>query len=840
MTVNFGNIPSELQGWPQWVLWRCEERPDSATGELKWTKPPYQPNGISAESDNPNTWVSFAEAKASYERGGFSGIGYVVTVDAEATADRSAMVGDGITGIDLDHVVASKTGTIEPWAQSIVDRLNSYTEISPSGTGLRIFVYAKLPPKDRKIANFECYESGRYLTITGNHLPGTPLTIEHRHEKMTAVHTEMFSERNKTRPTKVNVPSGPPTDLADDALLQVAFAAKNGDAVSELYYGGLGKHSSASEADLALCNHLAFYTGGDAARIDRMFRASDRMRYKWDSPRGNETWGAQTIAMAIESQTEVHTGHSNGHTNGHQPDQAHSVHSGDSVQGVWENPQPFASVEVPDFPINALPIDLADYVSQEAEAKQVPIDLPGCLALGATAAAVAGNFKVFLNDDWSEPINTNIVVVLPSGERKSPAFKEVFGPMEEREQELVAAKTPEILRAQTERDILDKRLQNTKTEAAKADANSRLSAEAEARELATELAETEIPVTPRLLADDATPEAVAGLLADQKGRLAIISTEGGIFDIIAGRYSESAPNLDVYLKGYSGDTIRVDRRGRPPEFIPNPCLTVVLTVQPDVIRDLAGKRGFRGRGFLARWNYSLPVSKVGFRNNNAPTVRPEAREQWKRIQFAILELPYPDNIGTPLARLSLGAHKKFQEYREEVEADLRPGGELDHLVDWGNKLCGNVARIAGLLHTIHWVGASGYPWGTQISPETMGNAISLGNYFKEHAKAAFASMGADGRLVDAKRVWAAIVRHELKEFTVRDLWQKVRGSFSKVADLEEVLDLLLDLGYIAAMPVPKKEGPGQRPSPRYAVNPKALTQNPQDTPNTPDDSFEDV
>ena len=313
MTVNFDNIPVELQGRPQWVLWRWEERPDRATGELKWTKPPYQPNGISAESDNPTTWVRFAEAKAAYERGGFSGPGYVVTVDAEATDEHPGTQDDGITGVDLDHVVDPKTGKIDPRAQSIVDRLNSYAEISPSGTGLRIFVYAKLPPKDRKIANFECYESGRYLTITGNHLSGTPFTIEHRHEEMTAIHAEMFAERNKKRSKQSPPPKAAPVDLEDDALLEVAFDAKNGEAVRWLYHGDPGQYGSRSEADLALCSHLAFYTAGDPARMDRMFRASDLYRPKWDDRRGAQTYGEMTISKALDGATEYYTGHSNGH-----------------------------------------------------------------------------------------------------------------------------------------------------------------------------------------------------------------------------------------------------------------------------------------------------------------------------------------------------------------------------------------------------------------------------------------------------------------------------------------------------------------------------------------------
>ena len=170
-----------------------------------------------------------------------------------------------------------------------------------------------------------------------------------------------------------------------------------------------------------------------------------------------------------------------------------------------------------------------------------------------------------------------------------------------------------------------------------------------------------------------------------------------------------------------------------------------------------------------------------------------------------------------------------------MEVDLRPGGELDGLADCGIKLCGNVARIAGLLHALGWAGGSGYTWDNRISPETMADAITLGSYFKEHAKAAFAFMSADGRLSAAQRIWAIIVHNDMKGFTVRDLWPKVRRSFAKVTDLKEVLNLLVDLGYIRAMPTPKKEGPGQSPSPRYEVNPKALTRNTQDTQNVPND-----
>ena len=135
----------------------------------------------------------------------------------------------------------------------------------------------------------------------------------------------------------------------------------------------------------------------------------------------------------------------------------------------------------------------------------------------------------------------------------------------------------------------------------------------------------DVPEIPRLVADDVTPEAVASLLAEQTGRIAVISAEGGVFDIIAGRYNGNIPNMDVWLKGHSGDMIRVDRKGRPPEYIRKPALTLGLMIQPEVLKSIAAQRAFRGRGLIARFLYALPVSQVGYRKTGAPPLSETVR-----------------------------------------------------------------------------------------------------------------------------------------------------------------------------------------------------------------------
>lgn len=157
IAVNFDNIPAQLRGIPHWVLWRYEERSG------KWTKPPHQPNGSYAKTTDPTTWNMFEVVKKAYEKGGFAGVGFVLTDELD------------IVGIDLDHCI-DVDENVSPMAWFIAEMVNSYTEISPSGEGLRIFAFGDIPEdgRDDKKKGMEIYKSGRYLTITGcryNDLP---------------------------------------------------------------------------------------------------------------------------------------------------------------------------------------------------------------------------------------------------------------------------------------------------------------------------------------------------------------------------------------------------------------------------------------------------------------------------------------------------------------------------------------------------------------------------------------------------------------------------------------------------------------------------------------------
>ena len=280
----FDRIPHCLKTRPQWIVWRSERR----HGRDKRTKVPYSPVTFRhAKSNSPATWGSFDAAIAEYRRGSFDGVGYVFTA------------ADGFTGVDLDHCCESN-GVLAPWALHIVQALNSYTEWSPSGRGAHVIVRGRLPEGGRRKGKVEMYDQLRYFTMTGEWMPFTPLAIEQRQAALEALHARVFPRRERRERGQTVRTLNISGD--DAALIERARRARNGDKFSTLWQGDYtSRYPSQSEADLALCNFLAFWTGGDAARIDRLFRRSGLYRPKWDARHyaDGRTYGQATIARAM-------------------------------------------------------------------------------------------------------------------------------------------------------------------------------------------------------------------------------------------------------------------------------------------------------------------------------------------------------------------------------------------------------------------------------------------------------------------------------------------------------------------------------------------------------------
>ena len=368
----------------------------------------------------------------------------------------------------------------------------------------------------------------------------------------------------------------------------------------------------------------------------------------------------------------------------------------------WAPPVPFGVAgSVPAFPVEVLPDWLGEYVAAVATATQTPPDLAGMLALAVLATVAAGAVEVEPRPGWREPLCLFVAVGMDAGTRKSSVFTALTRPVADFERQQAAAALPGITETAVLRRIADQAAATAEAAAGKAPASQQEEARAEAIARAAEAANLVVPPVPRWLVDDATPEALAGLLATY-GRIALLSPEGDVFDQMAGRYNQTAgPNLGVYLKGHAGDLLKVDRRGRPPEYVERPCLTIGLAVQPEVLRGLASRPGFGGRGLLARFLYSLPESLVGRRQPGAPPVPQAVADRYTlelQALAASLTMPAGDD-GPALLTLDPQAGELLLAFERDLEPRLAAdSGDLAHLAGWAAKLAGATCRLAALLH----------------------------------------------------------------------------------------------------------------------------------------------
>jgi hypothetical protein len=488
----------------------------------------------------------------------------------------------------------------------------------------------------------------------------------------------------------------------------------------------------------------------------------------------------------------------------------------------WEPPVPFGNTgELPAFPVEVLPGWLEEYVAAVATATQTPPDLAGMLALAVLATVAAGAVEVEPRPGWREPLCLFIAIGMDAGTRKSGVFTALTRPVADFERDQAAAALPGITETATLRRIADQAAATAEAAAGKAPTSQQEEARAEAIARAAEAAALVVPPLPRWLVDDATPEALAGLLATY-GRIALLSPEGDVFDQMAGRYNQTAgPNLGVYLKGHAGDLLKVDRRGRPPEYVERPCLTIGLTVQPEVLRGLASRPGFGGRGLLARFLYSLPPSLVGRRQAGAPPVPPAVADRYAlELQALAVSLAVPvGDDGPALLALDQAAGELLLGFERQLEPRLAADhGDLAHLAGWAAKLAGATCRLAGLLHL---AGHLRVGWARPIGADTFADAARLASYLIEHARAVFDLMGADLRLDDARWLLDWIGRTNQAQFTRRDAHRAApRGRFAKATELDPALALLEEHGWLRRVDAdPSGPKGGRPPSPRFMVNP---------------------
>jgi len=469
----------------------------------------------------------------------------------------------------------------------------------------------------------------------------------------------------------------------------------------------------------------------------------------------------------------------------------------------WETPIPFKNMNLPNFPVTELPVVISDYVRAVAETTQTSPDMAATASLAILALALQGKFLIEGKKDWREPLNLYTIVIAPPAERKSAVMTHMTEPLKRYE-----ILENERLAPLIERNKIDKAVLESRKQKLVKDKNPN---QAELARISEQVAGFNEIKPCRLFCDDITPEKLASVLYDNDGKTALLSAEGGIFDMLAGRYSGGV-NIDVFLKAHSGDSIRVDRQGRPSEYVQNPTMTTLLFAQPNVIESIMSNGIFHGRGLCARFLYSIPNSTVGNRKFES---RPIADITASRYSDLINSLLAIQNDSPQIISLSNRAYELLRDFANEVEPMLID--ELADIADFAGKFVGATLRIAGLLFL-----SDNPPQANSeniLTESFMENAIHIGRYYLEHAKAAYQLMGADKATADCKYILRLLSKTQPKIITIRDI-MRLCQKFKTAEAVNAPMTRLCEYGYMREQAV-EYNGTGRPPAKSWEINPAA-------------------
>ncbi len=494
-----------------------------------------------------------------------------------------------------------------------------------------------------------------------------------------------------------------------------------------------------------------------------------------------------------------------------------------SASVEWPMPDRLEDPPPPPIPASAFGGVVGELANGISEALETPIELGGLLALAVASTACLGRYSVLVAPGHFEPLALYCATALPSGTRKSPVLTIVQAPLVERERQTRQVAEQLIQTRQVAEQNRKDRLKSLQSKLTKAKGDEIAKLEAEIAAASIEPPPASKP--PRLFVQDVTPEKLGAMMAENNERMGVFSDEGGFFDILAGRYANGASNLDLALQGYSGSTVRVDRKIGESISIDHALLAVGIAPQPDVLRKLAAHAEMRGKGLAARFVFALPESPLGARSCERSPLSSVLADRWSEVIGRILSAtPHRDGISgkespRPI-RLSEGAYRAWRAAEKALEPRLGPDGDMGSISDWGGKRMGNVARIAGVLHVVDCAASSLDPEETPISEDLMHRVLGLMQLLDSHAKAVFGLLTGNQALEDARRVLRLCREDRRERFTAREVQRDIRGLGNR-ARVSAALEVLVDAGWIKRLDPPV--GATGRPMYTYVVHPLART-----------------
>jgi len=491
-------------------------------------------------------------------------------------------------------------------------------------------------------------------------------------------------------------------------------------------------------------------------------------------------------------------------------------------QSEWAKPYPIESFTGDPVPEDVFPQWFSQFINTAAKHIQVPSSMVSMIALTTVSACVAKKGIVHISPIWKEPLNIYTVVACPPSTRKSPTFALCSEPLVKKQKAIIEEfeniKNQRIL----EQEMLRSRIDVLKRQYARGNA----AVLSEINTLRQKLNEIESLEPPRILADDITPEKLAGLLFKNKERIAILSADGAdIFTQMGPRYKNTA-DPTLYIKGWSGDLKIVDRMGRT-EYLRSPIIVMGLAVQPKILRGLITSEAAQ-QGLLARILYCFPEDNIGSRQiiRQPSSTDLQIYAAYNMYLTKLLDIPIPEPIidlngekydQTNILTFDEDALELFFEFEQFLESQ-RGKADSDFQREWLGKLGGNTARIIGLLHLIENIAIFDGEdiWKIPIQTETVTNGIKLALWLCSHAHIACEEMESDYVKSYAITLTRWFIQNNIATFFKNEAIKKLGTTGQKTLN---TLTYLIEHGYIRPI---DQHLSGKNT--QYEVNPFVLNQ----------------
>lgn len=784
-------IPPALRARPQWLLWRFEQQ----AGEKKPRKVPYYANGRRRTGEQ-----GCAEDRAAL-------VTLDVAVEALASSDRSGigfafLPGDGLIGIDLDGVIDGDTGEIGERGSSIIQACQSYTEFSPSGRGVHIIAAGETETFKSNAIGVEVFCGRQFFTFTGRRYPGTPADVRViPPDVLRRLRATVEQARQSGESAKRALPAESATAKVESALAFVSADCPYDDWIRV----GMAVHAELGETGFSVWDNWS-------AKSEK-YPGAHELQTHWKSFRPGAITGATLYGLAVEAgwraprPVDVKAPAMPRKAPG-------GASSGSGAPAVeWPEPLDPRARPTPEIePRNILPGIFGEHAAAVADSTQTPPAIATMFTISILGTVLQGRAEVApFGDDYREPLAIWTVSCYPVGGRKTAVYNACVAPVIRYEKLAGDRARPEIHRRYAAREVAAKRIEKLKQDAAREEDAARRALIQDAIKRVRDEMPDEMKA-PLIFTTNATPERTEGMLAEQGGKLGVLSDESDTFLNLSGGLRGGMASLDVVLKGHAGSALRVDRQGRE-AHLDRPTLSMGLIVQPESFAELAAGRRLRATGVLARYLYTIPKSNIGTRDVRQR--KPIPRETAERYHVAVMSLleGYEERGREPRVLVfSTEALEPWLAFAEGVERNQGEGGRYEAISDWTSKLPGHAARLSALFQIaehgldIHEVGLS-----------AVQRALELCRLLIPHAEAAFGMLGADDTDADALAVLRWIKAGEYREFSRREAQRAMHGRFSKVERLERALAALRDRYIISGE---KKAATGGRASAFYLVNPK--------------------